>query len=79
MNSIYLQFIIIFNAVIYTPVAYGSYVYPKWAEMIGWGLCMASLICIPLGITITFQQKVGFWVRIIITSLYGEKPYEYQL
>ncbi len=58
-----LQFIIIFNAVIYTPVAYGKYVYPKWAEMIGWCFCLGSLICIPIGWAIVFQQKVGFKVN----------------
>nr|XP_002741096.1 PREDICTED: sodium- and chloride-dependent glycine transporter 1-like [Saccoglossus kowalevskii] len=40
--------IIIFGLVLYAPVSYGSYVYPAWAEIIGWLMACASLVMIPL-------------------------------
>ncbi len=58
------QFIISFNAAIYTPVTYGDYVYPQWAELMGWGTSLASIICIPIGFIIVFHQKVGWKVRV---------------
>ena len=25
----------------------GDYKYPAWAEAVGWGLCLASVLCVP--------------------------------
>ncbi|KAM8865278.1 sodium- and chloride-dependent GABA transporter ine isoform 1-T1 [Synchiropus picturatus] len=41
--------ILISSIIQYTPVRYGSYMYPKWAEFVGWLISMASMIWLPLG------------------------------
>ena len=51
----------IFNCVVYVPVTYNEYVYPRWAEAIGWGTCVASLICIPIFMVVKIYLKVGSW------------------
>ncbi|XP_077863914.1 sodium- and chloride-dependent glycine transporter 1-like [Saccoglossus kowalevskii] len=43
-----LGFILIFSFVSYTPCSYGDYVYPAWAEALGWVMVMSSLVAIPV-------------------------------
>ena len=43
----FFQFILLFAWIDYTPVKYGDYNYPGWADAIGWLLALASVICIP--------------------------------
>lgn len=33
----------------YTPTRYGKYTYPVWAEVLGWGIALASVVWIPVG------------------------------
>ncbi|XP_015773564.1 PREDICTED: sodium- and chloride-dependent GABA transporter 3-like [Acropora digitifera] len=40
-------FIFIFNVATYTPLKYGSYVFPAWGMAIAWLLTMSSLLLIP--------------------------------
>uniref|UniRef100_A0A8C6UV58 Transporter n=1 Tax=Neogobius melanostomus TaxID=47308 RepID=A0A8C6UV58_9GOBI len=41
--------ILVASIVQYTPVRYGKYKYPSWAEGVGWGVSLVSIIWIPLG------------------------------
>ena len=53
------QIIMIFNWVDYTPVSYGAYTYPGWAEGLGWALAALSLICIPMGMIKSVVEAEG--------------------
>lgn len=33
----------------YTPTRYGKYTYPLWAEVLGWGIALASVVWVPVG------------------------------
>ncbi|XP_030214771.1 sodium- and chloride-dependent GABA transporter ine isoform X1 [Gadus morhua] len=33
----------------YSPAHYGKYVFPAWANVVGWGISLLSIVCIPLG------------------------------
>jgi len=37
------------SAVNYAPAYYGGYIFPPWAEVIGWALGMLPLLCVVLG------------------------------
>jgi len=39
-----LQAILVFSFVNYEPAMYGKYVYPLWADSVGWMLTMSSVI-----------------------------------
>ena len=60
------QFVIIFNAVVYQSVSYNSYVYPVWAEGVGWSIACAEIVCIPLFMVyeickqLSYQEQVNF-------------------
>jgi len=41
--------IMVFSIVGYTPLTYGEYEYPTWAEWFGWSLASLSLVCVPIG------------------------------
>jgi len=61
--------LIICYVAFYTPVTYGSVIYPGWAEAVGWMSCFASIVLIPG--TALYQmyyheraQGLGFTERI---------------
>ncbi|XP_078106839.1 sodium- and chloride-dependent GABA transporter 1 isoform X2 [Sander vitreus] len=41
--------ILISSIVQYTPAHYEKYIYPGWAEVVGWGVSLVSIVWIPLG------------------------------
>ncbi|KAA8592243.1 hypothetical protein FQN60_017698 [Etheostoma spectabile] len=41
--------ILISSIVQYTPAHYENYTYPRWAEVVGWGVSLVSIVWIPLG------------------------------
>jgi hypothetical protein len=44
---LYLQFIIVYGLVGYEPLTYEQYVYPVWANVLGWIIAGSSIIMIP--------------------------------
>lgn len=66
------QFILLFNWVEYQPASYGNYIYPIWADAIGWiiGLLPVSIIIISGIVQITqapkdlsFTQKLNILIK----------------
>ncbi|EFN61826.1 Sodium- and chloride-dependent glycine transporter 2 [Camponotus floridanus] len=54
-----LFFILCFNWVKYEPVTYGSYIYPKWADVLGWVISMLPvLVIVGLAIGQLKEQRV---------------------
>ena len=49
----------IFNWIDYSPLSYGAYAFPKWADMIGWFIASASLACIPAGMIKSIYEARG--------------------
>ena len=43
-----LLFAIIFSCINYTPLSYDTYIYPTWANWLGLGLMMISLLPVPI-------------------------------
>jgi hypothetical protein len=50
------QFLLIFNWFQYAPMQLGSYVYPIWADMIGWCLSLAPVLAVPV---MMVKQLIG--------------------
>ena len=44
----YIQFLLIFNWLQYKPITLGTYVYPGWANAIGWCMALAPVIAVPV-------------------------------
>lgn len=45
---IFLLFIIIYGLIYYEPLQYEDYVYPHWANVLGWCIAGSSVIMIPV-------------------------------
>ena len=53
MYNIIFQYVLIFCFVKYKPAKYGEYVYPVWADFVGW--CLAMLSVVPMVITAIYR------------------------
>nr|XP_057925838.1 sodium- and chloride-dependent GABA transporter 1 [Doryrhamphus excisus] len=53
----------------YTPVQYGSYKYPLWAEWVGWGVSLISLIWIPIGAIHEICNNKGSFLSRLQTAI----------
>jgi len=42
------QCIIVFGFVWYEPLEYDTYVYPWWANLLGWMMALSSILCMPV-------------------------------
>lgn len=60
---LFLIFIIVFGLVNYEPLRNGNYVYPFWANMLGWAIAISSMSMIPL----MAIYKVG---RILVFGIF---------
>jgi len=45
---VFLVFIIAFGLVGYEPLTFDDYIYPEWANVLGWSIAGSSVLCIPL-------------------------------
>ncbi|XP_041692332.1 sodium- and chloride-dependent GABA transporter ine isoform X1 [Coregonus clupeaformis] len=62
--------ILISSIVQYTPARYGkSYTYPVWAEVVGWGISLVSIIWIPLGALQEICRNKGTLMQRIKTAM----------
>uniref|UniRef100_A0A6Q2X553 Transporter n=1 Tax=Esox lucius TaxID=8010 RepID=A0A6Q2X553_ESOLU len=54
----------------YTPARYGkSYTYPVWAEVVGWGISLVSIVWIPLGALHEICRNKGSLLQVSLHSL----------
>ncbi|KAM4011802.1 LOW QUALITY PROTEIN: sodium- and chloride-dependent creatine transporter 1-like [Anomaloglossus baeobatrachus] len=73
--------IFVFHVVNYKPLTYNkTYVYPWWGEAIGWGLALASMLCIPLTVVCKLLGSKGSlrerWHHLT-TPVWGHHHLEY--
>ncbi|XP_023269331.1 sodium- and chloride-dependent GABA transporter 1-like isoform X1 [Seriola lalandi dorsalis] len=61
--------ILISSIVQYTPVHYGKYPYPVWAEWVGWGVSLVSIVWIPLGAFQEMYSNKGSLLQRIKTAV----------
>ncbi|XP_064620262.1 sodium-dependent proline transporter-like isoform X2 [Lineus longissimus] len=68
-----LLFIIIFSSIYHSPVSYGNYVYPGWADGLGWGLAVLSMQFIPTMMIVTIIQGIST-NQLSLRSLFCPPP-----
>lgn len=72
-----LQFIIVYGLMGYEPLTYENYVYPVWANVLGWLIATSSIAMIP-GVAIykiivtpgSFMQVINLDLKLILFSLF---------
>lgn len=67
----FVQFVLIFNFVKHTELKFGDYVFPHWADEIGWMLFLVSVIWIPiLAIGSIIYAVVRRKARMTLSAIY---------
>eukprot|EP00062_Callorhinchus_milii_P016387 gi/632967621/ref/XP_007900079.1/ PREDICTED: sodium- and chloride-dependent GABA transporter 1-like isoform X1 [Callorhinchus milii] len=62
--------ILVSSIIQYTPAKYGkTYVYPPWAEVLGWCVSLCSIIWIPLGAVHTLYNGKGTLIERLHSSI----------
>ncbi|KAL0994404.1 hypothetical protein UPYG_G00121790 [Umbra pygmaea] len=61
--------ILVFTIIQFKPARYEEYVYPPWAQGIGWVIAMASIIWIPLGALHTLWVLPGSFTERLLMSI----------
>uniref|UniRef100_A0A8C9XRN0 Transporter n=1 Tax=Sander lucioperca TaxID=283035 RepID=A0A8C9XRN0_SANLU len=56
--------ILIFSIIQFKPARYGDYVFPPWAQGVGWVIAMGSIIWIPLGAVHTLWVLPGSFMQV---------------
>jgi len=59
--------IMIFTWIDFKPSSYGTYAYPVWADALGWGMVMTSVLAIPTVAIInicTAEKEATLWLTI---------------
>lgn len=58
------QVILIFSIIQFKPARYEDYIFPPWAQGVGWVIAMASIIWIPLGAIHTLWVLPGSLLQV---------------
>ncbi|XP_047001911.1 sodium-dependent noradrenaline transporter-like [Schistocerca americana] len=51
--------VVMFGLLYHQPLQYNDYHYPSWAEWVGWGLALSSILMIPLVATVQLLSSTG--------------------
>lgn len=63
-----IQVILIFSIIQFKPARYGEYVFPPWAQGVGWIIALTSIIWIPLGAIHTLWVLPGSIMEVMYIS-----------
>ncbi|XP_078524472.1 sodium-dependent noradrenaline transporter [Lissotriton helveticus] len=59
VSPAFLLFVVIVSIITFKPLTYDEYTYPLWANRIGWGIAMSSMILVPAYIIYKFLTVRG--------------------
>ncbi|XP_077984966.1 sodium-dependent proline transporter-like [Glandiceps talaboti] len=59
VSPILMTGVMIFSFIKYSPASYGDYIFPPWAEGVGWAMAMLSVVVIPLYMVLVILRGNG--------------------
>ncbi|KAF7244733.1 Sodium-dependent noradrenaline transporter, partial [Varanus komodoensis] len=69
VSPAFLLFVVIVSVVNFKPLTYDEYVFPRWANSVGWGIALSSMILVPAYIVYklvkaqgTFKQRLAYCI-----------------
>ncbi|XP_027887532.1 sodium- and chloride-dependent GABA transporter ine [Xiphophorus couchianus] len=69
VDPVLITVILIFSVIQFKPARYGDYVFPPWAQGVGWVIALASIIWIPLGAVHTLWVLPGSLMKKLKLSI----------
>ncbi|CAH1111249.1 unnamed protein product [Psylliodes chrysocephalus] len=61
--------VVMFGLFHHQPLQYNEYLYPPWAEWVGWGLTLSSILMIPLFALIQIAKTKGTCMERLAISI----------
>jgi len=58
----------IFGFVMYEPLTYDDYVYPTWANVVGWCLALSSMLCMPVVAVYSLLRAEGTFAEVRVST-----------
>ncbi|EMP41271.1 Sodium-dependent noradrenaline transporter [Chelonia mydas] len=75
VSPAFLLFVVIVSIINFKPLTYDDYTFPFWANRIGWGIALSSMILVPAYIIYKFLNVRGTFKEVAdISSPYAEGP-----
>jgi len=65
-----IQGVLLFYMAMHSPLKIGDYVYPAWANAIGWILCMSSFLWVPACAMYVVSKQNGNWKKVMLCREY---------
>lgn len=72
-NDTRLQGVVVFGLLYHEPLQYNDYLYPTWAEWMGWGLALSSILMIPLFMILQLLSAPGTLKEVNDSELLGTR------
>lgn len=69
VDPVLMTVILVFSVIQFTPARYENYVFPPWAQGVGWVIALASIIWIPLGAVHTLFTLSGSLMQRLVQSI----------
>ncbi|KAK2085070.1 Sodium-dependent noradrenaline transporter [Saguinus oedipus] len=65
------MFVVVVSIINFKPLSYDDYIFPPWANWVGWGISLSSMVLVPIYIIYKFLSTQGsLWERLA----YGITP-----
>lgn len=69
----FLQFVVVVSIINFKPLTYDDYVYPAWANWVGWGIALSSMILVPAYVVYKFFSIRGsLWEVRSLIAIVGQ-------
>uniref|UniRef100_A0A2K6TAJ0 Transporter n=1 Tax=Saimiri boliviensis boliviensis TaxID=39432 RepID=A0A2K6TAJ0_SAIBB len=71
VSPAFLLFVVVVSIINFKPLSYDDYIFPPWANWVGWGISLSSMVLVPIYIIYKFLSTQGsLWERLA----YGITP-----
>ncbi|XP_034256150.1 sodium-dependent noradrenaline transporter-like [Thrips palmi] len=77
ISPLFIIGVVMFGLLYHQPLQYNEYHYPAWAELLGWGLAMSSIIMIPLVATLQIVKTPGTFKERIAINISPVEEHEH--
>ncbi|XP_078541851.1 sodium-dependent dopamine transporter [Lissotriton helveticus] len=76
VSPCFLLFVVVVSIVTFNPPVYGSYIFPEWANVIGWFIAISSMAMVPIYAFYKFCRLPGSLREKLAYAITPEKEHE---
>ncbi|KAJ1203896.1 hypothetical protein NDU88_007677 [Pleurodeles waltl] len=76
VSPCFLLFVVVVSIVTFNPPNYGNYIFPEWANIVGWIIAISSMAMVPIYATYKFCRLPGSFREKLAYAITPEKEHE---